>query len=151
MYKDVGRKLQPGTRKRKANAEDVNDHCRLSKSALKLKCWAAEKMSYISTENLINSTGEKGETLAELCFLNSEIEVSPSTELSDRVCKSCVQKNASRLISMIKRGINAVPESNKDTLVKRQLSTSVLSPEVALQEELFLLEKMWKILLIANT
>ena len=46
MYKDVGRKF-------KAKAENVNDHCRLSKPALKLKYRATEKMSYISTENLI--------------------------------------------------------------------------------------------------
>ena len=131
MYKDVERKFQLGTRGKKANAENVNDHCRLSKSALKLKYRATEKMCYISTENLIKSSKEKGKILAKLCLLHLGIEVSSSTELSDRVCKSCGQKirNACELISIIKRSINAVPGSNKDTVVKRQLPTTVLSPE----------------------
>ena len=114
---------------------------------MKLNYRATEKVSYISTENLIKSSIGKGENLAELCLLHLGIEVRSSTELSDRVCKSCEQKirNASELISMIKRGINAVPESNKDTDVKCQFPTTVLPPEVVLQERLFLLQKISKI------
>ena len=48
---------------------------------------------------------------AELCSVHLGIEVSSSSHLSDLVCKPCERKirNASELIAIIKRDINALP------------------------------------------
>ena len=135
MSKETPKKVSTRTKSRKVSVDNVNDLFRLCKCVLGLKYGTIEKRSYISTENLFKSSRKKGkvsdETLAELCWLDLVVEVSSSTELSDRVCKPCGQKirNASELTAVIKQDINAVPKLNEDTVVKRQLPTTVLSPK----------------------
>ena len=88
-----------------------------------------EKTTYLSTENVFKR-GVSDQTLAEMCWVNLGIKLINSSEMSERVCKACGRKirNASELFSLIKREIN-VPAAKQDAMVKRQLPTTVSSPE----------------------
>ena len=93
---------------RKPKVHSTNDFCRLCNCALKIKYGDFDKISYISTENLLgHSKGFEGKpTLQELCGeLGFLLEKSPNE--SERVCKSCAQKirNAHELYNFIKNNL----------------------------------------------
>ncbi len=94
-----------------------------------------EKVTYPSTENVFKLSKRKdcdgSQTLAEMCSVYLGVELINSSELSDRVCKACGRRirNASELLSVITRDINTLHAAKQDTITKRQLPTTVSSPE----------------------
>ena len=94
-----------------------------------------EKVTYLSTENVFKLSKRKdcdgSQTLAEMCSVYLGVELINSSELSDRVCKACGRRirNASELLSVITRDINTIHAAKQDTITKRQLPTTVSSPE----------------------
>ena len=142
-------------RGRKPASECSDDFCRLCKCALKVKFGDFAKTSYISSENIFttSATSKVAQTLQEL-LSDLGFLLEKSTNSSDRVCKACARKvrNAHELFGFIKTALLNVQEAtrekdecytdsqddaptNSTIRIKRQLPTTVCSPERSSQDK----------------
>ena len=138
MAKKLAKRGQP-------SSKAANDYCRSCACNLRVKFGDFPKTSYVSMENLFQSTKREGskcnKTLVEL-YSQIGLHVANSTALSDGVCRSCRKKirNAFQLYTFIKGSLQkALPQdtpsqdfASKDSTsvrFKRLLPSSVLSPD----------------------
>jgi hypothetical protein len=121
------------TKGRRQKPLSVNDFCRLCKCPLKLKFGNFEKTSYVSSEQLFKPPFRKDCSEKTLCELLTELNicVERKAELSEQVCKSCGRKirNANGLFAWIISLVNAPNFDNDNPREKRQLPTTIDSPE----------------------
>ncbi len=121
------------TKGRRQKPLSVNDFRRLCKCPLKLKFGNFEKTSYVSSEQLFKPPFRNDCSEKTLCELLPELNIciERKAELSERVCKSCGQKirNANSLFAWISSLVNAPNFDHDNPREKRQLPTTIDSPE----------------------
>ena len=117
---------------RKKVVDKPSDYCRVCNCTFSVK-YGTGKSGRISTENLFqpsNRDGSRGCVLASMCE-KIGIPLVKAPSLSERVCDPCARKirNVSKLFNDLKEATSVDGAGVKNARSKRQLPTSVLTPD----------------------
>jgi len=109
-----------------------SDYCRVCNRAFNVK-YGTGKSGRISTENLFqpsNGDGSRGCVLASMCE-KIGIPLVKAPSLSEHVCNPCARRirNVSKLFNDLKEATSVDGAGEKNVRSKRQLPTSVLTPD----------------------
>ena len=109
-----------------------SDYCRVCNCAFNVK-YGTGKSGRISSENLFQPSsrdGSRGCVLASMCE-KIGIPLVKAPSLSERVCNPCARKirNVSKLFNDLKEATSVDGAGVKNVRSKRQLPTSVLTPD----------------------